>query len=60
MECNCSKIPGKLVPRATKEMAVTESFIPIVQPKPLATSPIKPVTSPIIRMDTVKLAQPPQ
>ncbi len=52
--------PGKLVPNATKEMAVTESFIPIVQPKLDAKSPITAVSRPIIVMDTVKHAQPPQ
>ena len=53
-------IPGKLVPRATKEMAVTASFIPMVQPKWEAMSPMRPVSAPITRIDTVKQAQPPQ
>ena len=52
--------PGKLVPSATNEIAVTESFRPTVQPKLDARSPITAVRSPIIVIDTVKQAHPPQ
>ena len=51
-------LPGMLVPRATKEMAVTLLFRPMVQPKPSATSPIIAVSSPMKHMDTMKQYQP--
>jgi hypothetical protein len=41
-------------------MAVTASFIPIVQPKLLAISPIRAVIKAIPRIEVVKQAQPPQ
>lgn len=47
-------LPGKLVPNATKTIAVTESLIPSVQPKCDATSPITAVTIPIEHIDTKK------
>lgn len=53
-------LPGKLVPRATKEIAVTESFNPIVQPKDDAKSFIRAVNTPIITIEQVKHNQPPQ
>lgn len=49
-----SKLPGILVPRATKQIAVTESLINKVQPKCDATSPMIAVTTPIQKMDTTK------
>ena len=51
-------LPGRLVPRATKEMEVTASFMPIVQPKLLARSPIRAVNKPITRIEVVKHNQP--
>lgn len=47
------------MPKATKQMAVTESLIPNVQPKCDATSPIIAVTTPIQKMDTTKHKYPP-
>lgn len=47
-------LPGRLVPRATKQIAVTESFIPKVQPNCVATSPMTVVTTPIHIIDTTK------
>jgi len=41
-------------------MAVTESLSPMVQPNPDARSPINAVSTPIITIDAVKHAQPPQ
>jgi hypothetical protein len=35
-----AKVSGRLVPSATNVIAVTESFIPTIQPKMLAKSPI--------------------
>ena len=52
--------PGKDVPKATNEIAVTLSLRPIVQPKWDARSPITAVKTPIIKMETTKHAQPPQ
>lgn len=52
-------LPGILVPKATKQMAVTESLIPSVQPKCEATSPIIAVTTPIQKIDTTKHKYPP-
>lgn len=51
-------LPGILVPRATKQIAVTESLIPKVQPKCEATSPMTAVTRPIHIIDTTKLKYP--
>jgi hypothetical protein len=42
------------------DMAVTESLSPMVQPNPDARSPINAVSTPIITIDAVKHAQPPQ
>ena len=50
--------PGKLVPTATKLMAVTEAFSPTVHPSPSARSPIIAVIIPMKTMDTMKAAQP--
>jgi len=55
-----ANVSGRLVPRATNEIAVTASFRPIVQPKLDARSPMKAVSTPIPDIDTVKQAQPPQ
>jgi hypothetical protein len=57
---NYLELPGKEVPKATKEIAVTLSFRPIVQPKCEAKSPITAVKTPIIIIETVKQAQPPK
>ena len=59
-ECDAVGLPGTLVPRATNEIAVIESFSPTVQPKADARSPMNAVSTPIIPMDTQKQAQPPQ
>ena len=59
-ECDAVVLPGTLVPRATNEIAVIESFSPTVQPKADARSPMNAVSTPIIPMDTQKQAQPPQ
>ena len=56
----CAWLPGKLVPRATNEIEVTESFRPIVQPKLDAISPMTAVNKPTPQMATIKHAQPPQ
>ena len=50
--------PGKLVPTATKLMAVTVALSPTVHPSPSARSPIIAVISPMKTMDTMKAAQP--
>ena len=50
--------PGKLVPTATRLMAVTVALSPIVHPSPSARSPIIAVISPMKTMDTMKAAQP--
>lgn len=47
-------LPGILVPSATKQIAVTESFMPKVHPKCEATSPIIAVTTPMHNIDTTK------
>lgn len=52
-------LPGTLVPKATNEIAVTESSRPMVQPNELARSPINAVRTPIQMIDTQKHAQPP-
>ena len=51
-------LPGTEVPSATNTTAVTESFRPMVQPKWEARSPMKAVSKPIMRMETMKHAQP--
>ena len=51
-------LPGTEVPSATNTTAVTESFRPMVQPKWEARSPMKAVSRPIMRMETMKHAQP--
>jgi len=48
-------LPGTLVPNATKAIAVTESFKPIVHPKCDAISPMNAVKIPITRMETTKV-----
>lgn len=50
--------PGKLVPIATNESAVTASFSPTEQPKCDATSPITAVRMPIHKMDIQKQIHP--
>lgn len=42
-----ARVSGKDVPRATIVIAVTDSSIPALQPKIVATSPITSVTHPI-------------
>ena len=51
---------GKLVPRATKVIAVTESFKPTKQPKMAARSPTMAVTIPITMRAKTKVNHPPQ
>lgn len=58
-KCFGPSLPGILVPRATKIMAVTESLMPSVQPKWDATSPMMAVTTPMQKMDTTKQRYPP-
>lgn len=53
-------LPGIDVPSATNEIAVTESFKPIQQPKCDVKSPRIAVSAPIKMIDTTKHAQPPQ
>lgn len=48
-------VPGTLVPRATKAIAVIESLRPMVQPKWEARSPINAVRRPIPKMDMTKV-----
>lgn len=48
------KLPGTLVPNATKVTAVTESFKPTVQPKCEAKSPITAVRHPMKIIETTK------
>lgn len=50
--------PGTEVPKATKTTAVTESLRPMVQPKWEARSPMTAVSMPMMRMETMKQAQP--
>ncbi|RMX45575.1 hypothetical protein pdam_00013108 [Pocillopora damicornis] len=50
----------RLVPRATKVMATTLSANPMVQPKCEATSPMTIVNTPIITIEAMKQAHPPQ
>ena len=52
-------LPGTLVPKATKVMAVTESFSLMVQPNELAKSVIIPVRIPIHIIDITKHHHPP-
>lgn len=54
-----SSVPGIEVPRATKVVAVTESFRKLVQPNALATSPITAVISPIPTIEHMKHGYPP-
>ena len=56
--CATDLKPGKLVPTATKLMAVTVALSPMVHPSPSARSPITAVISPMKTMDTMKAAQP--
>lgn len=51
----CHNIPGTLVPRATKAMAVILSFRPIVQPKWEAMSPIKAVSKPTPKIEIINV-----
>lgn len=51
-------LPGTEVPSATNTTAVTESFRPMVHPKWEARSPMNAVRRPIMRMETMKQAQP--
>ena len=51
-------IPGTLVPRATKAMALTESLRKMKQPKCPATSPITAVQRPIMAMEITKQGYP--
>lgn len=53
-------LPGTLVPRATKQIAVTVSLIPRVHPKCEATSPMTAVTTPMQKIDITKHKYPPQ
>lgn len=53
-----ANVSGTDVPSATNTTAVTESFRPMVQPKWEARSPMKAVSRPIMRMETMKHAQP--
>ena len=53
-----NNVPGTLVPRATKAMALTESFRKMKHPRCPATSPMIAVTRPIMRMDVTKVAYP--
>ena len=51
-------VPGTLVPRATKAMALTVSFKWIKQPRCPATSPIMAVTRPMKKMDITNVGYP--
>ena len=53
-----ANVSGSDVPSATKEMAVTESGMPMEHPNKPARSPMKPVTTPIMRSAIIKVAQP--
>ena len=57
--CVVCYLPGTLVPKATKEIAVTLSSRPMVQPKELARSPITAVKTPTHNIDITKQAHPP-
>lgn len=46
------------MPRATKVIAVTESFRPLVHPKCEARSPMTAVRTPITKMEQMKHTQP--
>lgn len=54
-----ANVSGKEVPRATREMAVTDSFRYITHPKTVAISPIINVINPIINNATKKHPFPP-
>ena len=49
-----AKVSGRLVPKATNVMAVSELSIPMTHPKRLARSPMRAVTAPIMVMATKK------
>lgn len=51
-------VPGILVPKATKAIAVTVSLRPKVQPMCEDRSPITAVRNPISRMDIMKATYP--
>ena len=51
-------VPGTEVPRATKAMALTESFRKMKQPKWAATSPITAVQAPIMKIEMTKHGYP--
>lgn len=53
-----AKVSGTDVPKATSDIAVTESFKPIVQPKCEDKSFMSAVKSPIIIIETIKQSQP--
>ena len=55
-----AKRSGKLVPKATKVMAVTASLRPMRQPKMLAKSPMRAVRRPMNTRPTMNVNQPPQ
>lgn len=48
------------MPKATNVFAITESFIPIVQPSNVATSPTNAIKIPITIIATKKHSQPKQ
>jgi hypothetical protein len=52
-------LPGKLVPRETKAMAVTLSLSPTVQPKCEDTSPTSDVITPMKTTHVTKHGYPP-
>ena len=51
-------VPGTEVPRATKAMALTESFRKMKQPKWPATSPMTAVQTPMKAMEITKQGYP--
>lgn len=55
-----AKVSGREVPKATNVIAVTDSLIPITQPRAVAISPIRKVTAPMYINDTTKHPYPPQ
>jgi hypothetical protein len=54
-----ANVSGREVPKATKVIAVIDSFIPSVQPSSDANSPTTAVTKPIKAREAKKLALPP-
>lgn len=58
IDSNLSRLPGRLVPRATKVVAVTASVSPTQHPNEEARSPIMAVRNPIAIIDTMKHSQP--